>query len=94
MFLLHNTFKNSVARRAKQVDKIAGEPFPGQALLGAQRYQQVCSSCHGATGLGQSQQALSMRPRPQHLPAVVSKFTDEELYVIVRDGVRFSAMPS
>ncbi|WP_417612842.1 c-type cytochrome [Parasphingorhabdus sp.] len=93
-FMLHTTFKNSVASEARWIDKTAAQPFPGQELLGAQHYQQVCSSCHGAPGLGQSPQALSMRPRPQYLPAVVDQFSDAELFVIVRDGVRFSAMPS
>lgn len=93
-FMLHTTFKNSVASKARWIDKTAAQPFPGQELLGAQHYQQVCSSCHGAPGLGQSPQALSMRPRPQYLPAVVDQFSDAELFVIVRDGVRFSAMPS
>lgn len=93
-YLLHNTFKNSVANKASSVDRAAAEPFPGQELLGAQHYQQVCSSCHGLPGQGQSPLALSMRPSPQYLPAVVNQFTDEELFVIIRDGVRFSAMPS
>lgn len=93
-FILHHSFKNSVASEARSIDMAAGKPFLGQELLGAQHYQQVCSSCHGTPGLGQSPQALSMRPRPQYLPEVVGQFSDAELYVIVRDGVRFSAMPS
>lgn len=35
-----------------------------------------------------------MRPTPQHLADVVDQFSDAELFVIVRDGVRFSAMPA
>lgn len=62
--------------------------------LGAQHYAQVCSSCHGGPGLGQSPQALGMRPSPQHLASVVSDFDGEQLFVILRDGVRFSAMPA
>ena len=35
-----------------------------------------------------------MSPRPQNLPKVLGQFTDEELYLIVEHGVKYSAMPS
>ncbi len=44
--------------------------------------------------MGQSPLALMMRPAPQHLPAVAGQFTDEELFWILREGVRFAAMPA
>jgi cytochrome c553 len=92
-YLLHTVFKQSVSARA---DVAAPEDLlsPGRVKLGAQHYANVCSKCHGGPGLGQNPIALSMRPRPQHLPAVVDQFSDEEIYVILRDGVRFSAMPA
>lgn len=92
--VLHDTFKASIARKAKQVTAPDNLGNAGMIALGGQHYEQVCSSCHGGPGLGQSPQALSMRPRPQALTEVVDQFTDEELFVILRDGVRFSAMPS
>ena len=67
---------------------------PGLIRLGAGHYANTCASCHGGPGLGQSPLALTMRPSPQHLPAVVGQFTDAELFWIVREGVRFSPMPA
>jgi len=93
-YLLHTVFKSSVARRAASIDAAPDLTDPGLIALGARHYGEVCSSCHGGPGLGQSPQALAMRPRPQSLPAVVGQFSDAELFVILRDGVRFSAMPS
>ncbi|PTW49485.1 c-type cytochrome [Rhodovulum kholense] len=96
--VLHETFRASVERSARQLTEAGLEvpdlDDPGLIALGAQHYDQVCSSCHGGPGLGQSPVALSMRPRPQSLPAVVGEFSETELYVILRDGVRFTAMPS
>ncbi|WP_414897309.1 c-type cytochrome [Rhodovulum sp. YEN HP10] len=96
--VLHDTFRASVARRARELGTAPGTvpdlEDPGLIALGARHYGQVCSSCHGGPGLGQSPVALSMRPRPQSLPAVVDSFSAPELYVILRDGVRFTAMPS
>ncbi|APE42195.1 hypothetical protein BOO69_01295 [Sulfitobacter alexandrii] len=91
--LLHTVFKRAVATRADQ-EPPADLDSPGRIALGAQHYENVCSKCHGGPELGQSPVALSMRPRPQHLPAVVGQFSDAELYVILRNGVRFSAMPA
>jgi len=92
--VLHDTFRASVERSAREVEPAPDLTDPGLIALGARHYGQVCSSCHGGPGLGQSPVALSMRPRPQSLPAVVDSFSASELYVILRDGVRFTAMPS
>jgi cytochrome c553 len=94
--VLHYTFKQSVARGASGVVVPAGLDLadPGLIRLGAEHFANTCASCHGGPGLGQSPLALSMRPSPQHLPAVVGQFSDAELFWIVREGVRFSPMPA
>ncbi|MBU2360523.1 MAG: c-type cytochrome, partial [Alphaproteobacteria bacterium] len=92
--MLHYTFKRSTANAGSDVTVPADLDSPARVALGIQHYANVCSSCHGGPDLGQSPIALSMRPRPQHLAAVVDQFSDEQLYVILRDGVRFSAMPA
>jgi cytochrome c553 len=94
--VLHGTFKAAAARGGAEVRKPETVDLadPGLILLGAQHYVNTCVSCHGGPGMGQSPLALMMRPAPQHLPAVVAQFTDEELFWILREGVRFSAMPA
>ena len=92
--VLHYTFKRSTARAGSEVTVPDDLNSPARVALGIQHYDNVCSSCHGGPDLGQSPIALSMRPRPQHLASVVDQFSDEQLFVILRDGVRFSAMPA
>jgi len=92
--VLHDTFKSSVARQAEFVPAPPDLHNAGMIALGAQHFAQTCSSCHGGPGLGRSPLALSMRPTPQSLPAVMDRFTDQDLFVILRDGVRFNAMPA
>ncbi len=92
--LLHFGFKRSVAAHAGSHEPPADLMSEGRVLLGGQHYVNTCAKCHGGPDLGQNPMALSMRPRPQHLPQVVDQFSDEELFWIVRNGVRFSAMPS
>ncbi|MBS1301458.1 c-type cytochrome [Loktanella sp. SALINAS62] len=93
-FFLHYTFKQSTARAGSSITPPDDLMSPDRVALGLQHYNNVCSSCHGGPELGQSPVALSMRPRPQHLAAVVDQFSDQQLYMILRDGVRFSAMPA
>lgn len=90
---LHTTFKNSVWWRATE-DVPQDLDDPGRIALGAQHYANACAKCHGGPGLGQNPQALAMRPRPQHLPAVVDQFSDGELHYTLNAGVRMSAMPA
>ncbi len=92
--VLHFTFKRSIAASAREIDPPKDLASEGRIKLGARQYDMVCANCHGAPGLGQSAVALSMSPRPQHLPRVLDQFTDAELYQIVQRGVKFSAMPS
>lgn len=92
-WVLHHTFKNSVWWRATE-DVPEDLDDPGRIALGAQHYANACAKCHGGPGLGQNPQALAMRPRPQHLPAVVDQFSDGELHYILDSGVRMSAMPA
>jgi cytochrome c553 len=92
--LLHTAFTRSVAQNGGHLAVPADIDAPGRVALGAQTYAAVCSICHGSPGLGQNPIALSMRPSPQYLPAVVDQFTDAELAWIVENGVRFSAMPA
>ena len=92
--LLHFTFKRAVSHGA--ADYAAPEDLfaEGRIALGAKHYADECSKCHGGPELGQNPVALSMRPRPQHLVEVVDQFTDPELFWILKNGVKFSAMPS
>lgn len=92
--LLHTAFTRSVAYNAGHLVVPDDIDAPGRVALGARVYAAVCSNCHGTPGLGQNPIALSMRPSPQYLPAVVGQFSDAELAWIVDNGVRFSAMPA
>ncbi|MTI44791.1 cytochrome c553 [Roseibium hamelinense] len=92
--LLHFVFKRYVSTHALELTPPADLGSQGRVALGAQHFAMVCSNCHGGPNIGQSATSLSIRPRPQFLPEVVDEFSDEELFVILKYGVKFSAMPS
>ncbi|MBF9029260.1 c-type cytochrome [Rhodobacterales bacterium HKCCE3408] len=89
---LHSVFGASVRRAAHDAPDPPDLSDPGLIALGGQHYANVCASCHGGPGIGQGPQAAGMRPAPQNLARVVDQFDDRELFVILRDGVRFSGM--
>jgi thiosulfate dehydrogenase len=66
-------------------------------LAGARAYKQNCAGCHGQ--LGQEGSALAQRfyPHPPQLLAPGKGVTDDPVgatHWVVKNGVRFSAMPS
>ncbi|WP_457584735.1 c-type cytochrome [Ensifer canadensis] len=53
-----------------------------------------CAECHGSPGRRRSAEVLAMLPPPPDLKEAVGRWTDEELFVIVRDGLRYTGMPA
>ncbi len=93
--ILHYTFGQSVAARSGDVpEPPAGVTDLALVELAAGHYANSCSNCHAAPGLGQNPVALSMRPEPPKLDESNDRWTDRELFAILRDGVAFSAMPA
>jgi cytochrome c553 len=94
--LLHYTFEQSTAFHAPDGAPPADLDSPLRIAAGAAYFGQVCARCHGGPGLGQNPVVLSMHPRPQYLvrdlPA--ANFTSNQLFRIVKAGVKYSAMPS
>ncbi len=90
---LHYVFKRSVAHNSAD-DTPPADLAATPVAKGAMLFDAVCANCHGRPGLGQSAIALSMRPRPQYLGAVVGGIGDRDLFWVVKHGVKYSAMPA
>lgn len=62
----------------------------------AGHYARGCAICHGAPGEARSAAVMQMLPRPPDLQEILSgdKWTDAELFQIVKHGVRFTGMPA
>ena len=84
--------RSSVAGRAEYVES----PALTEAMVasGAKRYKAMCAHCHGGPGVEKSEWAKGMLPQPPHLPEVASKWKANEVYWLVKHGVRMSGMPA
>lgn len=67
---------------------------PALVRLGAGYFETGCAACHGAPGHARNPIVRMMEPSP---PALASKemssLSDKELYWIVWNGIRYTAMP-
>ena len=75
---------------------IQAPPLDDEALLlrGASHYENGCYSCHGGPGSGVSPVMAAMTPEPPGLPRGLSRYTPEQLFTIVKHGIKFTGMPA
>jgi mono/diheme cytochrome c family protein len=89
----HTAFTNSVRLRARAVE--APDRFTrDQVVAGFVDYDQHCSACHGAPGIGRAAFAAGMVPTPPYLLEASHQWTPAELYWIVHEGVKMTGMPA
>jgi cytochrome c553 len=68
---------------------------PWLVLKGAGHYEIGCRPCHGAPDLArQPRVARAMTPPPPLLPPRVAEWDPEELFYIVKHGIKFTGMPA
>ncbi|MBA3311664.1 MAG: c-type cytochrome [Planctomycetaceae bacterium] len=67
---------------------------PRLVLMGAGHYETACRSCHGSPALHHPRVAAAMTPHPPYLPPRVGTWDPEELFYIVKHGVKFTGMPA
>lgn len=87
------TFHNSVEHRA--ADIVAPASFPPDRLTqGATAYKSLCQHCHAGPGVERDKWASGMRPRPPHLVEAAARWSPQEVFWIVKHGVKMSGMPA
>ncbi len=60
----------------------------GNAAEGKVQYDNICASCHGATGKGDGVASAALDPKPRDLSdaAYVSTLSNEHLYKVISEG--------
>jgi cytochrome c553 len=67
---------------------------PDLVLQGAGHYETGCGPCHGSPDLPSPRIPQQMTPHPPYLPQVIPEWEPDELFYIVKHGVKFTGMPA
>lgn len=67
---------------------------PADVLKGAGHYHTGCRPCHGSPDLPQPRIALALTPPAPFLPPELGKWKPQELFTIVKHGIKFTGMPA
>ncbi|WP_375176024.1 c-type cytochrome [Pseudooceanicola sp.] len=92
-WLLHTTFRNSVALRAPSMEDAPPLDDPDLIALGAGHYATACAFCHAAPGEARAATAAAMVPAPPPIEEAVAQWEPNELHWIVENGVKMTGMP-
>ncbi len=92
-WLLHSSFQASVRLRAPPAEATPDLSDPGLIALGARHYDSACSGCHAAPGRDRTATIRAMVPVPPHISEAVASWEPNELFWIVREGVKMTGMP-
>ncbi len=68
-------------------------PTPENLKAGQNDFDEHCSGCHGLTGSGENRFEADFYPPVPKLTGDTQKWSDGELYFIVANGIRMTAMP-
>lgn len=89
---LDTTMHNSVEGRA---ENIAAPPLTAQMVrAGARPYKAMCQHCHAGPGVQRAGWAEGLLPTPPHLTKAATEWQPNELFWIVKHGIKMSGMPS
>ena len=67
---------------------------PWLVIKGAGHYHDGCRPCHGAPDLARPRIPAAMTPQPAELLERIDVYEPEELFYIVKHGIKFTGMPA
>lgn len=93
-WLLHTTYERSVARRAAPLAVPAQLDDAAQVLAGARAFDEMCAICHTPPGAQPTVQSAGLNPPPPALSNLAARRTPAEVFWVIENGVRLTAMPA
>ena len=85
--------ENSIAARARGIKSPADLGDPKRVAAGAGLYNEMCTGCHLGPGLEKSEMSQGLYPPAPELARGTSH-TPEQMFWIIKHGVKLSAMPA
>lgn len=92
-WMLHFSMQRSIATHTIG-DKLPPLDDPALVLRGAGHYEGGCKPCHGSPELFEPRVARAMLPPPPDLKYAANEWQPEELFYIIKHGIKFTGMPA
>jgi len=92
-WLFSTVMRRSVIAHAGQADANF-RPTETQIRDGFRLYNETCIYCHGAPGHDPSEIGKGLNPEPPYLPDRAERWTNAELFWIIKNGIKMTGMPS
>lgn len=90
--MIDTALHQSVAARA---DGLQAPPLSQADLRnGAREFGEYCVHCHGAPGVEPHEWTTGMRPDPPSLSEAAREWSTEEIFWIVKHGIKMTGMPA
>jgi mono/diheme cytochrome c family protein len=92
-WILSDTMKSSVKRQAKGIN-VPDLQDSNLIAIGLEHYGEMCITCHGAPGELRSEIGRGLNPEAPDLPKTSIKWSDAELFWIIKNGIKMTGMPA
>lgn len=93
-WLMEKARIRSIHVRGAGLTAPSGYDEPSKLAGAAGHFSEHCATCHGGPGIKPSVWAEGMYPSPPNLKEAASRYTPGELFWILKNGIKMSAMPS
>lgn len=84
----------SIQAHAAGLSAPAGYGEQAKLVMAAGHFSEHCATCHGAPGAKRNEVAEGMYPQPPNLKDSAKRYSAGELFWILKNGIKMSAMPS
>lgn len=92
-WFLSFTRERSVATHSADIDVPELDDL-GRVTRGAAHFESACRVCHGAPGRDRSATMAELTPEPPRLETIVPERDGEDLFYVVKHGVKMTGMPA
>lgn len=93
-WVLETVRVRSIKAHAAGLSPPAGFDDAARIPAAVGHFSEHCALCHGAPGTKRDDVAQGMYPQPPDLTEVSKRYTPAELFWILKNGIKMSAMPS
>jgi mono/diheme cytochrome c family protein len=92
-WVLNTTSDKSVEHYSKDIS-VPNLTDPLMIKEGFEHYNEMCESCHGAPGKGESDLAKGLNPHAPHLVRSARHMSPQELFWETKNGIKMTGMPA